>query len=90
VIAVGANDLALRELDDAVLSRASFVCTDSREQARLESGDLAGVDVHQLHDVVTGAVAGRTSDDDVVVFKSNGLAAWDLAAAAAVVARARS
>ena len=33
--------------------------------------------------------ACRESDDDIVVFKSNGLAAWDVAAAAAVVARAR-
>jgi len=30
-------------------------------------------------------VSGRQGDDDVVVFKSNGLAAWDVAAAAAVV-----
>jgi ornithine cyclodeaminase/alanine dehydrogenase-like protein (mu-crystallin family) len=35
-------------------------------------------------------VAGRQSDEDVVVFKSNGLAAWDIAAAAAVVERARA
>jgi alanine dehydrogenase len=90
VIAVGANDLAERELGDAVLDRADFVCTDSREQARLEAGDLVGREPHELQDVVAGAVEGRRSDDDVVVFKSNGLAAWDLAAAAAVVARARS
>ena len=35
--------------------------------------------------MVTGALAGREHDDDIVVFKSNGLAAWDLAAAARVV-----
>src|SRR3954470_15879386 len=90
VIGVGANHLDERELGDAVLRRATFVCTDSREQARLESGDLAGVDAHELQDVVAGAIAGRTSDDDVVIFKSNGLAAWDIAAAAAVVATART
>ena len=32
---------------------------------------------------------GRTSDDDVVVFKSNGIAAWDLAIGAVALARAR-
>jgi ornithine cyclodeaminase/alanine dehydrogenase-like protein (mu-crystallin family) len=32
---------------------------------------------------------GRGSDEDIVVFKSNGIAAWDVAAGAAVVARAR-
>ena len=86
VIAIGANDLASRELDDAVLERATFVCTDSIEQARAEAGDLIAVsNLRELHEV-----HGRTSDDDIVVFKSNGLAAWDLAAAAAVVARARA
>ena len=85
VCAVGANRPSNRELDDAVLERASLVCTDSIEQARAEAGDLVGVsDLHELHEV-----RSRASDDDIVVFKSNGLAAWDLAAAAAVVARAR-
>ena len=90
VCAVGANDPASRELDDAVLERASFVCTDSREQAQLEAGDLiAAVQdwsaVHELQDVVVGDVRGRVNDGDITVFKSNGLAAWDLAAAARVV-----
>ena len=40
VAAVGANRPGARELDNVVLERASFVCCDSREQARLESGDL--------------------------------------------------
>lgn len=97
VCAVGANDPRARELDNAVLQRASFVCCDSREQSQLESGDLiepvaVGVldwlEVHELHDVVGGAVRGRAQDDDVVVFKSNGIAAWDVALAAHVVGRA--
>jgi alanine dehydrogenase len=94
VCAVGANDGRRRELDDAVLARAAFVCCDSVDDARLESADLiepiaAGAldwaDVHELQQVVGGELPGRRSDDDVVVFKSNGLAAWDLAAAARVV-----
>ncbi len=91
VCAVGANDGRRRELDDAVLERAAFVCCDSRENALIESGDLIGRvdwdDVHELQDVVAGTVAGRQSDEDIVVFKSNGLAAWDVAVAAAVVAK---
>ena len=91
VIAAGANVPSRRELDNAVLERATFVCCDALEQARLESGDLiepveAGVldwlEVHELHEVVAGELAGRQSDEDVVVFKSNGLAAWDVAIAA--------
>lgn len=97
VCAVGANDGRRREIDDAVLERAAFVCCDSLDDARIESADLiepiaAGVldwaGVHELQDVVAGRLAGRESADDVVVFKSNGLAAWDVAAAAAVVERA--
>ena len=38
---------------------------------------------------MSGEVRGRGSDEDIVVFKSNGLAAWDVAAAVAVVERAR-
>ena len=99
VCAIGANDPRHRELDNTVLERAAFVCCDSREQARLESGDLiepveAGVldwlEVHELQEVVAGEVAGRQSDDDIVLFKSNGIAAWDVAVGAAVVARARA
>ena len=98
VCAVGANDGRRRELDNVVLARASFVCCDSLEDARIESADLvepvaAGVldwlEVHELQEVVAGDIAGRQSGDDIVVFKSNGLAAWDVAAAAAVVSAAR-
>jgi ornithine cyclodeaminase/alanine dehydrogenase-like protein (mu-crystallin family) len=99
VCAVGANDGRRRELDNAVLERAQFVCCDSVEDARLESADLiepiaAGaldwLEVHELQDVVAGTIAGRSTDEDIVVFKSNGLAAWDIAVAAAVVERARA
>jgi alanine dehydrogenase len=98
VCAMGANRRSARELDDVVLERAAFVCCDSREQARVESGDLIepvehGVldwlEVHELHEVVCGEAEGRQSDEDVVLFKSNGIAAWDVAIAAAAVERAR-
>ena len=94
VCAVGANDPSRRELDNVVLERATFVCCDSREQSKLESGDLIepverGVldwlEVHELQEVVAGEVQGRASAEDIVLFKSNGLAAWDLAVAARVV-----
>jgi alanine dehydrogenase len=97
VCAAGANHPSKRELDNVVLERASFVCCDARENARLESGDLiepveAGVldwlEVHELHDVVSGSIAGRESDADIVVFKSNGLAVWDVAIGAELLRRA--
>jgi alanine dehydrogenase len=98
VCAVGANDGKRRELDNVVLERASFVCCDSLDDARLESADLIEpveggtldwLEVHELQEVVAGETPGRQSDDDIVVFKSNGLAAWDLAVAARVVELAR-
>jgi alanine dehydrogenase len=98
VCAAGANNGASRELDNVVLERATFVCCDWKEQARLESADLIepiqqGVldwlEVHELHEVVSGELPGRQSPDDITLFKSNGIASWDVAVAAAAVERAR-
>jgi alanine dehydrogenase len=98
VCAIGANRPSARELDNVVLERSAFVCCDSREQAMVESADLfepveAGVldwlEVHELQQVVAGELEGRQSDEDLVLFKSNGLAAWDVAVGAVAVERAR-
>jgi alanine dehydrogenase len=99
VIAVGANDPEARELDDRVLARSARVYVDSREQAREEAGDLIepserGLvrwdEVRELEDVVVGTAPGRIDDGEVLLFKSSGLAAWDLAVAARVVELASS
>ena len=98
VCAVGANDRRARELDNAVLERATFVCCDSVEQAKLESGDLIEpieqgildwLEVHELQEVVVGEIQGRQSAEDIVLFKSNGIAAWDVAAGTLALERAR-
>jgi alanine dehydrogenase len=99
VCAMGANRIESRELDNAVVERAAFVCCDSKEQARIEAGDLAepverGVldwlEVHELSEVVGGEVSGRAQDDDIVLFKSLGIAAEDLAVGKLVYDRARA
>jgi alanine dehydrogenase len=98
VCAVGANRIESRELDNAVLERAAFVCCDSKEQAQIEAGDLAepverGVldwlEVHELSEVVSAEVSGRASEDDIILFKSIGIAAEDLAVGSLVYERAR-
>jgi alanine dehydrogenase len=98
VCAAGANKIRSRELDNAVVERAAFVCCDSKEQAKIEAGDLVepverGVldwlEVHEFSEVVGGEVQGRAQDEDIVLFKSLGIAAEDLAVGALVVERAR-
>jgi ornithine cyclodeaminase/alanine dehydrogenase-like protein (mu-crystallin family) len=98
VCAAGANRPGARELDNVVLERAVLVVCDSLEQARLEAGDLMepverGVldwlEVHELQEVVGGELPGRSSPDDIVVFKSGGLAAWDVAIGATALELAR-
>jgi len=88
----------VRELDNVVLERAAFVCCDSLEDARLESADLIEpveggtldwLEVHELQEVVAGELDGRQSDDDIIVFKSNGIAAWDVAIGAVALEKAR-
>jgi ornithine cyclodeaminase/alanine dehydrogenase-like protein (mu-crystallin family) len=49
---------------------------------------LDWLEVHELHEVVGGEVTGRAAADDIVLFKSNGIAAWDIAIGAVALRRA--
>jgi len=97
VNAIGANHMRKRELDDAAVLKADIVVVDSIEQSRQEAGDLVlgfATDearwnhVSELSVVVSGKSPGRTRPEQVTLFKSNGIAAWDLAAAMRVFAEA--
>jgi ornithine cyclodeaminase len=95
VNAVGAYTTAMRELDAMAVATARVV-VETREAAAAEAGDLAlamgegaiGPDhvVADLSEVVAGAVV-RTSDEDVTLFKSVGVAFEDLIVARAAVDR---
>jgi alanine dehydrogenase len=96
--AIGANHAHKRELDDEAVASADVIVVDSIEQSRQEAGDLiiafkgdeiCWTGVKKLSDVVAGKVSGRTSDTEVTVFKSNGIASWDLAVAMRVYAQAK-
>lgn len=96
--AIGANHLKKRELDAATVARCSCIYVDSIEQSKLEAGDLvlgfAGYEqrwdtVRELSSLVSGICACRTDDSQITLFKSNGIAAWDLAAAVCVYRLAR-
>jgi alanine dehydrogenase len=96
--AIGANHAHKRELDDDAVSAADVIVVDSVEQSRQEAGDLilafhgdeiCWTGVKRLADVVAGKASGRTGDGEVTLFKSNGIASWDLAAAMKVCSLAR-
>jgi ornithine cyclodeaminase/alanine dehydrogenase-like protein (mu-crystallin family) len=83
--AAGVNWATKRELDDTAVRRAGFICVDHLEQSKIEAGDLIGVlpswdGVAELGDVVAGK-AGRVGADQITLFKSNGIAVEDIAAA---------
>lgn len=96
--AIGANHSHKRELDEDAVESADVIVVDSVEQSRQEAGDLiiafdgdeiCWTGVKKLCDVVAGKTSGRTSDSEVTLFKSNGIAAWDLAAAMKVYSLAK-
>jgi ornithine cyclodeaminase/alanine dehydrogenase-like protein (mu-crystallin family) len=96
--AIGANHAHKRELDDQAVARADVIVVDSVEQSRQEAGDLIiafkgdetrWTAVRTLADIIAGTVSGRTSDAQVTLFKSNGIASWDLAVAMRVYAQAK-
>jgi alanine dehydrogenase len=98
VNAIGANHAHKRELDDVAISRADVIFVDSLAQSEQEAGDLIipfeqqpqkWHCVKELHQLVGGQVQGRTSDKQITLFKSNGIATWDLAVAERIYALAK-
>jgi ornithine cyclodeaminase/alanine dehydrogenase-like protein (mu-crystallin family) len=98
VNAVGSSIPAARELDGATVA-ASSLFVDRRESTINESGDFLfavreGL-IDQSHiraelgELLEGTAAGRTSEDEITLFKSLGLAVEDLAAAAFLYEKAR-
>ena len=97
--AIGANHAHKQELEAAAVTKADLIFVDSLEQSKQEAGDLIipfqnepqrWHDVHDLAQLVVGQAPGRTSDTQITLFKSNGIAAWDLAVAVKVYDLAKS
>ena len=97
--AVGACLPHVRELDTRTVADAAFF-TDRRESAENEAGDFVLAQAEgaigpdhiraELGEVVAGMAPGRSSDAEITIFESLGLAIEDLAAADHVVRRARA
>ena len=97
IAAVGGANEYVRELDDECIQRADTIVVDDLAQAKIECGELLmpasrGLimweQVRELWQVVSGAVPGRSFDDDVTLFKSLGMALWDIAVAKVVYDKA--
>ncbi len=94
--AIGGNMLMRRELDERAVERADLIVIDSREQGEKECGDflpslqkgkLHWADVFEYHDLFNGR-ARRKSETDITLFKSQGIAPWDVTLAKVVYKRA--
>jgi alanine dehydrogenase len=88
--AIGANHAHKQELDEATVAKANLIFVDSLAQSQQEAGDLIipfskqpqrWSTVRELSDLVAGKAPSRANDAQITLFKSNGIAAWDLAMA---------
>jgi len=95
---MGSNWANRREVDERAVMRSSLIVIDSLEQGKLEAGDLltpiqqgqlSWERVHELHEVVAGALPGRQGPEEITLFKSLGLALEDIAVAKQVYDLAR-
>jgi ornithine cyclodeaminase/alanine dehydrogenase-like protein (mu-crystallin family) len=96
--AIGANFPQKRELDARAIERCDVIAVDSRTQSKLESGDLIQVfgedaarwaGVKELAEIAAGKATGRTSPNQITLFKSNGIATEDIVAAGRIFEIAR-
>lgn len=96
--AIGANHAHKQELDEAAVARANLIYVDSLAQSKQEAGDLIipfakqperWAEVHELADLIAGKVPGRANDSQITLFKSNGIASWDVAVAGKVYTLAK-
>ena len=90
VNAAGSNRATSAEIDADLVKRAGIVAIELLAQAKVESGDLLSAEkagawdwsrAVLLSDIVAGKAPGRTSDDQITLFESLGIALWDIAAA---------
>jgi Predicted ornithine cyclodeaminase, mu-crystallin homolog len=98
IAAVGADDGDKQEIDPTLIASAKVVA-DSLEQCcaigdthhAIARGLMGKEDVYaELSEIVAGQKPARTSDDEIIIFDSTGVAIEDAVAAAAVCEKARA
>jgi alanine dehydrogenase len=87
IAAIGADKKGDQELEGAILKRARIFVDDIRQcrtdgeinvplaQSLISEADIAG----EIGEVITGRKPGRTSDDEITIFDSTGIALQDSA-----------
>jgi ornithine cyclodeaminase len=89
IAATGSSLPTSRELDDRALERASLIAVEYREQSLKEAGELVqaapGIvrpeKIVELAELVAGTAPGRTSSDEITLYKSVGVGLEDIAVA---------
>ena len=97
IAAVGADNPHKQELHPALMAKSKIVC-DIVEQCAaigdlhhaLDAGLISRSDVYaELGEIVAGKKPGRTSEEEITIFDSTGMALEDVAAAAIVYEKAQ-
>jgi len=97
--AAGSNALIRQELSEATLKRCDLIAVDSVPTALAEAGDLLPLlekgrlhprQMVELGEVIIGRHAGRSNNEQITVFESQGMAIQDLAVALRVLQAAEA
>ena len=96
---IGSHTPTARELDTVIVKKSKFIA-DSYEACLKEAGDImipideGALDKShmfaELGEVVTGQKPARENDEEITLFKSNGLAIQDVATAKLVYDKAKA
>ena len=91
VSCVGSYQPHMQEMDPVILTRASKIIFDSKDAVLSEAGDILiplgdGTITEKdftgdLGEILLGKIKGRENDDEIIVFKTVGIAAQDLVTA---------
>ena len=96
VNSVGTARPTLREIDEEVLRRSDIITVDTRSGVFNEAGDcvvaktwLRPDTANELSDLVCGRAPGRSSDQQITLFKSVGTAVQDISLAVKIYQNAK-
>lgn len=98
ISAIGAYTPDMAEIESKLIAQSKLV-VDSREAALLEAGDIIQAINHglitkddiyaEIGEIIAGKKRGRTSDEEITIFKSVGLSIQDAAVASLLARRLR-